>query len=174
MSKNLKIFDASMKETMNVAYLLIGGNMGDRKTILQNACAAINIACGGVIKKSSLYETAAWGSVHQPAFLNQALVIQTNNSAENLLTCLLGVEENLGRVRTEKYGPRTIDIDILFFNDVHIQLPHLQIPHPQIAARRFVLEPLAEIAPSLMHPVLQQTIRQLLKNCTDSLPVHKI
>ena len=159
---------------MSKAYLMIGGNLGDRKENLQQAIILIRKSCGPLIKISSLYETAAWGLVDQPSFLNQALEISTSLSAIELLSSILSIEKDMGRTRTEKLGPRLIDIDILFFNDEVHDLPHLKIPHPELQNRRFVLTPLAEIAAQLQHPVLKKNIAQLLEECPDNLEVNKV
>lgn len=158
---------------MNAAYLLIGGNLGDRQANLQAAKEAVALHCGPVKKESALYETAAWGLEDQPAFLNQAVLVSTRLSAEQILEQLLQIERSLGRIRNEKFGPRLIDIDILLYNDAVIEQPGLKVPHPRLPHRRFALQCLADIAPEVLHPVLQKTIQQLLKECTDSLAVHK-
>jgi 2-amino-4-hydroxy-6-hydroxymethyldihydropteridine diphosphokinase len=159
---------------MNTAYLLIGGNMGDRERNLRETIAAINGAAGDVAAVSHVYETEAWGRTDQPAFLNQALKLQTNYAPEALLALLIGIEESLGRKRQKKYDPRTIDIDIIFYNDLVVRTPELEIPHPRMAERRFVLAPLAELAPDMVHPVLHATVEQMLLACTDTLTVNKI
>lgn len=159
---------------MNEAYLLAGGNMNDRLFFLSKAKEAIEKNCGNIIKESSVYETAAWGIEAQQSFLNQALHVKTELSAQNLLTTILKIEETLGRKRELKYGPRTIDIDILLFNEEVIDVPGLKIPHPQMQYRRFVLEPLNELAAEKIHPVLRKTIHQLLQDCADTLKVNKI
>ncbi|HWJ29923.1 MAG TPA: 2-amino-4-hydroxy-6-hydroxymethyldihydropteridine diphosphokinase [Flavisolibacter sp.] len=159
---------------MNEVYLLIGGNIGERQTYLASAVQEIENQCGHITAISSLYETAAWGLEDQSPFLNQALKINTSLSAQELLTTILGIEKELGRRRFEKYGPRIIDIDILFFNDEIINLPDLSVPHPQMQYRRFVLTPLNEIAPDKMHPVFQKTVAELLAECPDPLTVYKI
>lgn len=158
---------------MNTAYLLIGGNLGDRAAYLAEAVNQISAQCGRVISTSSIYETAAWGNVNQPAFYNQAVKLVTILSPEALIERLLAIENEMGRVRTEKYGPRTIDLDILMINDIVIDTPTLTIPHPQLHNRRFALLPLQEIAPALHHPVLNKTIQELLLNCLDTLDVQK-
>jgi len=123
---------------------------------------------------SSLYETAAWGDNSQADFLNQALMIETGLEAVPLLSVLLEIETSMGRRRTTKYGARTIDIDILFFNHTKIRQAGLTVPHPEIQNRRFVLEPMNQIAPALIHPVFYKTIRELLKECPDTLDVKKL
>src|ERR1700688_739345 len=120
---------------MNKAYLLTGGNMGDRTGRLQEAKKNIAAYCGSILMESSLYETAAWGKTDQPDFLNQVLYIQTSMSAAALMNEILLIEEKMGRTRTEKYGSRTIDIDILFYNDDIIRDPGLIIPHAEIQNR---------------------------------------
>jgi 2-amino-4-hydroxy-6-hydroxymethyldihydropteridine diphosphokinase len=156
---------------MNMSYLLIGGNQGDRAARLAMARKLITAEGGSIDLASRLYETAAWGKTDQPDFLNQALVVSTARDAPAWLSALLGIEEKMGRRREEKYGPRIIDIDILFFNNSIIREPQLTIPHPEIQNRRFALTPLEEIAPFLIHPVLGKTIRHLLAECTDPLAV---
>jgi 2-amino-4-hydroxy-6-hydroxymethyldihydropteridine diphosphokinase len=158
---------------MNLAYLLIGGNMGDRLKNLDKTRELISGSCGSIIRSSSVFETAAWGKTDQPDFLNQALLLETSLSALDLLRSLLAVEHQMGRFRGVKYGPRIIDIDMIFFNDDIVDLPDLKIPHPQMQNRRFVLTPLAEIAPNLVHPVLGRSMTQLLSECPDQLAVNK-
>jgi 2-amino-4-hydroxy-6-hydroxymethyldihydropteridine diphosphokinase len=158
---------------MNKAYLLTGGNMGDRQENLATAYECIGEQCGEIISASSLYETAAWGKNDQPSFLNQVLEIQTVLTTRQLLKKILSVEKQIGRVRKEKYGPRIIDIDILLFNDEIHNYPSLKIPHPELQNRRFALVPLAEIAPETIHPVLKKTIVELLAICPDTLEVSR-
>jgi 2-amino-4-hydroxy-6-hydroxymethyldihydropteridine diphosphokinase len=157
-----------------MAYLLIGGNMGNREDFLAKSRGLINDHCGKIIKQSSLFETAAWGVEDQSAFVNQAIQIETHLKAEELLKKILSIEEELGRKREVKYGPRIIDIDILLFNDAILKSEGLTIPHPEMQKRRFVLVPLCEIAANDFHPVLKKSISQLLKECPDKLAVQKI
>lgn len=159
---------------MNEAYLLTGSNLGERMFNLEKALELINIECGKVVAFSSLYETAPWGKADQPSFLNQAITIKTSLNARQLMRKILKVEKLLGRVRKEKYGPRIIDIDILFYGQEVHNYQLLKLPHPELPNRRFALMPLAEIAPGLNHPVLKKNIKQLLKECKDPLPVKKI
>ena len=156
---------------MNVAFLLIGGNMGNREENLQTAKSLIHQYCGKIIKSSSLYQTAAWGKTDQPAFLNQALQTETRLTAAELMRQILAIEKMMGRERKEKYGPRIIDIDILLFNDEQHDSPFLKIPHPEMQNRLFALIPLAEIAPTARHPVFKKSISQLLKETPDKLEV---
>lgn len=159
---------------MNETYLLTGGNIGNRLAYLSKTKEEIEKRCGRILKESSVYETAAWGKEDQEAFLNQVLKIETNLDPEELLKTILQIEEYLGRKRELKYGPRTIDIDILFFNEAVINQPSLKIPHPQMQNRRFVLSPLNEIASDKLHPSLHKTIAQLLAECPDPLAVNKL
>ena len=159
---------------MNKAYLLIGGNEGDRFLHMQQARANIEHICGVIEQVSSLYLTAAWGKTDQADFLNQALLISTSLEPQELLQANLTIEEKMGRIRTVKNAPRIIDIDILFYNEEIISTATLVIPHPRIPERRFVLEPLNEIAPRLIHPVSRKPVMELLRECTDTLAVKKI
>lgn len=158
---------------MNTAYLLTGSNVGNREKYLAEARQEINESCGKIIKASSLYETAAWGKTDQPSFLNQALAVETSLKAEQLIRAILNIEKKMGRIRKEKYGSRIIDIDILLFNEEIYSGPSLVIPHPEMQNRRFVLEPLTEIAPTIIHPVFKKSIADLLEHCPDPLPVRK-
>lgn len=161
------------KRYMNRAYLLTGGNMGNRTANLQAAERLVNEMAGKVVGRSSLYETKAWGNTEQPDFLNQVLVIDTPLPAAELMARLMEIEQEMGRMRHEKYGPRLIDIDILFYNEDIIKTPHLTIPHPRLHLRNFTLEPLFELAPHLVHPVFGKTIAQLFNESPDTLNVKK-
>lgn len=148
--------------------------MGKRKSFLTKAKQFITTEAGIITRQSSVYETAAWGNTNQKAFLNQIIIIQTRLSPDELMKTLLNIEQLLGRIRTQKFGPRTIDLDILFYDRIIINSKLVTIPHPAIQERRFVLVPLVELSPKKIHPVYRQTVSTILKNCTDTLPVKKI
>jgi 2-amino-4-hydroxy-6-hydroxymethyldihydropteridine diphosphokinase len=160
---------------MNTAYLLLGGNLGDRLANLQKTITLINQQVGNVIKQSDIFVTAAWGNTNQPDFYNQAICVETQLSPFELLKTLLHIEEELGRKRDEKkWQARTIDIDILFFNNEIIDTKNLKIPHPYIQDRKFVLIPLHQIAKGFIHPSLNKNIETLLLACKDTLDVKNI
>lgn len=159
---------------MITAYLLTGSNLGNRKDFLEEASHLLSQRVGQCKNTSSLYETAPWGKTDQPPFLNQAIQLETSLSPEELLHALLKIELELGRTRTEKYGPRTIDIDILLYGNEVIEQPELQIPHPQLANRRFALLPLVELNPQGVHPVSGMTMKALLDQCPDEGLVHQL
>ena len=156
---------------MNKAYLLMGGNVGDTLSSLRQAVDILGRQYGTIISQSRVYKTAAWGKTDQQDFLNQAVLLLTSLPATELLMAVLHVEEHMGRRRLEKYGPRIIDIDILLYNDSVIKDAGLTVPHPQLQYRRFALTPLNEIASSVVHPVLNKTIQELLQDCPDDLEV---
>jgi 2-amino-4-hydroxy-6-hydroxymethyldihydropteridine diphosphokinase len=160
--------------TMNTIFLLLGSNLGDRNLFLQQAIQHITNGVGPIIKTSSVYETQSWGKTDSPDYLNQVIQLQTELSAQEVLQKILDIELVMGRIREEKWGSRIIDIDILFYNSVFVNEPGLQIPHPELHKRRFTLEPLAEIAPTFIHPVLNATILQLKNELKDSLVVKKL
>jgi 2-amino-4-hydroxy-6-hydroxymethyldihydropteridine diphosphokinase len=158
---------------MNQAYILIGGNTGNRVNNLARACRMLEERCGRITARSSLYETQAWGITDQRDFLNQALVLETGLQAPELMDVILEVEEDMGRTRGERNGPRNIDMDILLFNDDVTDTSRLKIPHPRMHLRRFVLVPLCELAPDHRHPVSGKKISRLLKECRDPLVVER-
>ncbi|WP_460548057.1 2-amino-4-hydroxy-6-hydroxymethyldihydropteridine diphosphokinase [Hymenobacter daeguensis] len=139
--------------------------------MLREARARLARNAGAMVAESGIYETAAWGREDQPAYLNQALGISTDLSAGKLLAACLATEQAAGRERHERWGSRTLDVDILLFGEEIIAAPDLTVPHPRLAARRFALVPLAEIAGALVHPQLGEPIAALLARCPDPLPV---
>lgn len=160
---------------MNTAYLILGGNIGNRLQNLQEAIQLISKKAGVIKKKSDIFTTSAWGNTDQPDFLNQALCLQTPLTAADLLETLISIEQILGRVRDQqKWTERVIDIDILFYNTDIINTTDLKIPHPYLQERMFVLVPMAQLAPMLVHPALQKNIQTLLLECTDKLEVIKL
>lgn len=163
-----------MKLEQTKAYLLLGTNLGDRAQNLNTAIAFIEKEVGEVFKKSSVYETAAWGKTDQPGFLNLAIGVKTDVAPLVLLNILLGIEKKMGRVRMERWGERLIDIDIIFYADKIVNDDQLTLPHPEMHKRRFVLEPLNEIAADFVHPILKEKVSSILSNLTDELTVEKI
>lgn len=155
-------------------FLLLGTNLGNRQLFLLEAVRLIIEQVGPVLKSSSVYETQSWGKTDEPDYLNQIVVLQNTLPAAEILTRVLDIEQQMGRKREVKWGARTIDIDVLFYGNEVINEPGLIIPHPQLHNRRFTLEPLAEIAPELVHPVLQLDILALKSALNDSLIVKKL
>ena len=149
-----------MKKTV---YLSLGSNLGDRRANLRNAIGKL-LNVGNLLAVSSFYETEPVEFTEQPWFLNCAVALQTELNADDFLKEIISIEREMGRQRTAPKGPRTVDIDILLFGKAVIHQPQLTIPHPAMHQRRFVLEPLAEIAPDTQHPVLKKTAREMLKS----------
>jgi 2-amino-4-hydroxy-6-hydroxymethyldihydropteridine diphosphokinase len=158
---------------MTKVLLLTGSNLGDRLGRLDDARRRIADTIGAIEQTSGVYETAPWGVSAQPAFLNQVMSLNTNFSPEMLLEHILMIEAAMGRKRTGKWGPREIDIDILFYGTTVINREDLKVPHPEIPNRRFVLEPLSEIVPTMIHPVLGVSIKSLLARTQDRLRVKR-
>ena len=159
---------------MNRLFLGLGSNLGDRFGNLDFALDAIALSVGTIVTKSSIYQTKAWGETEQPDFLNIVTEVVTHLSAIEVLNKIQKIETDLGRIRIERWGARTIDIDVLFYNNEIINSDRLKVPHPLMVNRKFVLLPLAEIAKKFIHPDLQKTIGELLLDCEDELDVVKV
>jgi len=161
---------------MNEVYLCLGGNLGNCLVTFGQVCMQIGRTVGNITQQSSLYQSQAWGMEGAPDFFNQVIKVETKISAEELLIFLLEIEKKLGRERTETttYQSRLIDIDVLFFNKKIVKTETLEIPHPRLHLRKFVLEPLNEIAPHFIHPILNKSISELLKSCPDTGQVKKL
>ena len=159
---------------METVFLSIGTNLGQKEENLRNAVAMINSEAGRVAASSSIYETEPWQMESGNTFFNMVVEIETSLCPDVLLAKLLEIENRMGRVRRSNiYISRIIDIDILFFDSLIINAGNLTIPHPHIAHRRFVLEPLAEITSSFIHPVLKKSVETLLESCPDECVVRK-
>ncbi len=175
--KSLKIFDiikimflfVTILRRMHTAYLSLGSNLGDRYRYINKAVDRIGERAGNIVMRSSFYQTPPWGFDAEKAFINIALKIETSLPPYQLLKCLQTIEAEMGRKRNSKgYSSRNIDIDILFFDNLIIADEELTVPHRFIPERNFVLAPMDEIAPSLVHPVLQQSIRKIYQNSPDT------
>ncbi len=161
------------------AFILLGGNLGDRFRMLEMARHGLDQRAGTIDFCSGIYESEPWGFEADQHFLNQVVKLHTHLQPEPLMDTLRSLEQELGRNRAAadaggNYNSRVIDLDILFFGRRILQLPHLIIPHPQLHKRRFTLEPLAEMAPGMIHPVFGKTISQLLDECEDAGKVHRL
>jgi 2-amino-4-hydroxy-6-hydroxymethyldihydropteridine diphosphokinase len=159
---------------MNKVLLLLGSNISDPE---QNLILASDLLANKgfeIILKSTVFRTEPWGKSDQPWYYNQALSFRTSKEPEQVLKICLDIEKEMGRIRSEKYGPRIIDIDILLFDNNIINSELLKIPHPNYKDRRFALTPACEIEPDWIHPVLQKTNIELLKNCIDPLQVEQV
>lgn len=159
---------------MERVYLATGSNMGDKAANLATALELIELYVGDLVQVSAVYRTAAWGKEDQPEFLNQAMSIDTKLEPETLLLAVMEIEQKMGRQRRIRWGERLIDIDILFYGQLISHSQRLTIPHPFIQERNFVLQPLLEIAPDLIHPVFQKSIRELAAACPDPLGVERV
>jgi 2-amino-4-hydroxy-6-hydroxymethyldihydropteridine diphosphokinase len=157
----------------HLVYLSLGSNIGDRESHLRDAISRLEKK-GRIKSIASFYETEPVEFTDQARFLNCALALETEEAPEQLMESVLHIEQEMGRTRQQNKGPRTIDIDILLFSDTIIDSPKLTIPHPAMHERRFVLQPLAEIAPEVRHPVLKKTIRELLGALPPGQAVEKV
>lgn len=151
---------------MNTAYIGLSTNLGNKIQNITDALDKIASKCE-IKAKSNIYLTEPWGVTDQPDYYNQCIQIETELTAQDLLNFLLHTENELGRVRLEKYGARTMDLDLLLFNQEIINTPNLQVPHPLLTERKFVLAPLQEIAADQIHPINNLTISQLYQQCSD-------
>jgi 2-amino-4-hydroxy-6-hydroxymethyldihydropteridine diphosphokinase len=164
-----------MSEKTNIAFIGIGANKGDRqKTCLKAVDAFYHWRQGKVMRASSLYETEPWGYKNQELFINCVIKIATALDAYHLLAFLQETEDFLGKQKDFFWGPRTIDLDLLFFNDQIIDEPRLKVPHPLLHKRRFVLEPMCELDPDWVHPVFKKSIAALLQYSQNDDKVSKM
>lgn len=160
---------------MNKVFLGIGSNLGDREANLKEAVKGLGETIGTIISCSSVYETEPWGFETEEQFLNMVVEADTKLNPSGLLGAILMTEAKLGRTRSGKqYSSRLIDIDILLFNDLIMNEEALQIPHPHLHKRKFVLVPLCEIAPEVVHPVYKKTISELQESCNDKSLIVKV
>jgi 2-amino-4-hydroxy-6-hydroxymethyldihydropteridine diphosphokinase len=170
----VSIFAFSIRMKKHILYLLLGSNLGEKKKQMDQAIDLIRVMIGPVTKRSSFYETEPWGFSSEEFFLNIALQTLTSFSPEEVMQKIDEIEKTFGRERSGRgYSSRTMDIDILFYDDLVLDQDILKIPHPRLQDRRFVLVPLDEIAHDLIHPVIRKTIGELLRDCTDSGVVRK-
>lgn len=163
-----------MGPQLHKIYLLLGSNQQQPAKQLEHAEKKVDKLIGKVIRKSKIYQTEAWGNVSQPDFLNRVLVVQTTLKATSVLQTILQIEQSMGRIRTKRYAPRVIDIDILFFDKEIIHQSNLKVPHPLLAERNFVLVPLNELSPQFIHPEKNESVHELMKKCKDTLNVKRI
>jgi 2-amino-4-hydroxy-6-hydroxymethyldihydropteridine diphosphokinase len=160
--------------TMNRAVLLLGSNTGDLPGNLNLALKLIAAKIGTINTLSHIYKTEPWGLTDQPFYYNQVVEVLTDFDAHRLMDNLLEIETDIGRKRTEKWAPRIIDLDILYFNDEIVNERGLTIPHPHLHERRFTLAPLTEVFPEMIHPVLKKKNSDLLASLNDTLSVWKV
>ena len=153
---------------MNIVFLQLGSNLGDRELLLKDAITEIEDSVGNILECSKVYESTPWRVEGQENYLNQILKVKTILLADEVLSVVLDIEKQLGRVRIEKWGQRLIDIDIIFYNDSIIETPELCVPHKHLHERLFVLTPLHNIAPQMVHPKYNKTIEELLNICNDT------
>lgn len=154
--------------------LLLGSNQGKSAHLLKQARNRLEQELGQIQAESSVYQSKAWGNTRQPDFLNQVLIISYEGLAADALKIALDTERQLGRIRKEKWGARTMDIDLLYLGQQIIHTPDLTLPHPALHVRRFTLVPLVEIAPDFVHPLFKKSQKELLDICEDNLKVIKL
>lgn len=159
---------------MKHVFLSLGGNLGNTQEIFERTYPMIENKVGPILQKSSLYQTAAWGLTNQADFLNQVILLESSLTPHEILAEIQTIEKALGRERLVTWGPRTLDLDILFFAQEVIQESDLQVPHPHIQNRKFILIPLHEIAADLIHPILKKSIRELVDESMDTSAVSLI
>lgn len=155
------------RDGMTRAFIGIGSNVGDREAALGEAISRLAETAGQVVLRSALYRTEPVEVIDQAEFMNQVVAVDTPLEPAALLDRLLAIERAMGRVRSRDKGPRTIDLDLLLHGDAVVRATGIEVPHPRLHLRRFVLVPLAEIAPDLVHPVLGESIGALLARCPD-------
>lgn len=161
-----------MNQKMERVCLMLGSNLGDRNYLISKAIVLIEEQVGVNLKTSSIFLTAPWGTNNPLPYLNLALSLSTDKNAEEVLNQIFSIEKELGRSRDGSLNaPRTIDIDIIFYGKQILNTAKLTLPHPRMHLRRFVLQPLSEIEPDFMHPVLNLSVAELLNNCNDNLAV---
>ena len=156
-----------------ITVLSLGSNVGDRLNYLTLSKTAIQNYLGSILLSSNIYETEPWGIDNQDSYLNQVVAVQTDRTPNDLLDKIHLIERELGRIRRVHYGPRTIDIDILYYGERIIDIENLKIPHSHIQKRRFILVPLSEILPQIQHPLLKKTNQELLDMVKDEGKVTK-
>ena len=155
-------------------FLSLGSNLGDRRATIEQAERALEAAGFEIVRRSSFYETEPVGGPPQGPFLNRVIEGQTDVGVMDLLHVCQDIERAAGRVRGPRNGPRTLDVDILMYSYAVLQMVGLEVPHPRLHERRFVLVPLAEIAPEVEHPIFDVTVREMLARCTDRSAVEKV
>ena len=159
---------------MSRVFIGLGSNLGDREFLIRKAVEGLrDVPRTRVTQVSSLYDTDPVGDVEQPAYLNAVVALETELAPRELLWHLLLIERRMGRVRTQRWGPRSIDLDLLFHGREVVDEPDLKVPHPEAHRRGFVLIPLAEVEPAFVHPVTGDTVKKMLKALTPNPPVRK-
>ncbi|MGY6522872.1 MAG: 2-amino-4-hydroxy-6-hydroxymethyldihydropteridine diphosphokinase [Mongoliitalea sp.] len=156
---------------METVVLILGGNLGDREKLILEAKRQLSNIVGEIVQESKIYETAAWGGASEGNYLNQVLILETDLKALEILEVIQSIEQALGRERIQKWGNRTMDIDILYLGKQIIHEPQLIVPHPYISVRKFVLVPLVDVLPDFIHPIHQKSHLELLEQLNDDLDV---